>query len=104
MVVEFSNDYLQCLFEGKPVIGKPKFPADVITKFKKTILILQYADSSNSLKKFKGLNFEALKGNLKGYYSVRVDIRYRLIFTINKDLSLTVSEIIVIDELSKHYE
>lgn len=104
MVIKFRTSYLEKLFEGKPVPGKPRYSGDVVTKFKKTILMLQYLDSINELKKLKGLNFEALKGNFKGYYSVRINIQYRLIFSIEKDKSVVVKEILVIEDLSKHYE
>ena len=103
MIISFNNDYLQRLFENKSVIGKPRYSADVIEKFKKTVLKLQYADNSKELRKFRGLNFEALKGDLRGFYSVRVDLKYRLIFSIEEN-SIVLSEIIIIEDLSKHYE
>lgn len=72
MQIKFANAYLEKLFEGKPVPGKPKYGVDVIVKFKKTVLRLQFTDSIRQLSAIKGLNFEALKGNWIGFYSVRV--------------------------------
>jgi proteic killer suppression protein len=48
------------------------------------------------------LNFEALKGNLKGKYSVRVDIKYRIILRIEKD-KILVEDILVVEDLTNHY-
>lgn len=104
MVIKFRTSYLEKLFEGKLVPGKPKYSEEVITKFKKTILMLKFTDSISELKKFRGLNFEALKGDFKGFYSVRVNIQYRLILSIEKDKSVVVKEIVVIEDLSKHYQ
>lgn len=104
MVIKFRTSYLEKLFEGKAVPGKPKYSEEVITKFKKTILMLKFTDSIGQLKKFRGLNFEALKGDFKGFYSVRVNIQYRLILSIEKDKSVVVKEILVIEDLSKHYQ
>jgi proteic killer suppression protein len=104
LIVTFNNIYLQKIFENKPVIGKPQYASDIIQRFKKTVLMLQLADDIRELRKYKGLNFEALKGNMKGYYSVRVDKQYRLILQIKEDKSVTISEILVIEDLSKHYE
>ncbi|MGE5521184.1 MAG: type II toxin-antitoxin system RelE/ParE family toxin [Candidatus Dadabacteria bacterium] len=104
MIIQFRNLYLEKLFEGKTVPGKPKYRESVIVSFKKTILMLQFLDSISELKKFKGLHFKALKGTLKGYYSVRVNIQYRLIFSIEEDQSVMIKEILVIEDLSKHYE
>jgi|SRR5690242_5133627 proteic killer suppression protein len=104
MIVKFKNLYLQKLFEGAEISGKPKFERDVILKYKKTVLKLALADNIREIKLQKGLNFESLKGDLKGYYSVRVDLKYRLIFTLEKDGSIEVSEIILIHQLSNHYK
>lgn len=104
MIVRFNNSYLQKLFEDSPVTGKPKYSSDVITKFKKTILKLQFADEIRDIKAQRGLNFETLKGKMKEYYSVRVDYHYRLILTIDKKGTLNVSEIITIVDLTNHYQ
>jgi toxin HigB-1 len=100
MLVKFQNDYLEKLFTGEPLKGKPKFSDVVVTKFKKCIIILKNVDSSVELSKFRGLNFETLKGEKKELYSIRVDDGYRLEFKLFKD----IIEIIQIEELSKLYE
>ena len=103
MIVKFKNFYLQKLFESEDVSGKPKYDKAVIIKFKKTILKLQFANSITEIRQQKGLNFESLKGDLKGYFSVRVDYNYRLILTIEKD-KIEISEIILIHFLTNHYQ
>jgi toxin HigB-1 len=102
MIVEFNNAYLQKLFEGKQTAGKPKYSKDVILKFKKTVLMLQNTESVNELRKFRGLNFEALKGDYKGYYSVRVDLQYRLILSVEKG-SVIITDVLIIEDLTNHY-
>ena len=104
MILQFKNAYLEKLFEGKPVSGKPRFSNDVILKFKKTILKLKNADSLREIKNQKGLNFEALKGDLKGYYSVRVDYSYRLILTVDDDKTIKITEVLTIHDLTNHYQ
>lgn len=104
MLIQFKNTYLEKIFEGRPVAGKPRYSSDVILKFKKTVLKLKYADSLKDIKAQRGLNFEALKGDLKGFYSVRVDYSYRLILAVDKDNVVTVSEIITIHDLTNHYQ
>jgi len=104
MILQFKNAYLEKLFEGKPVPGKPRFSSDVVIKFKKTVLKLKYADSIRELKAQKGLNFEPLKGDLKGYFSVRVDYSYRLIITVDNDESVRITEILTVHDLTNHYQ
>lgn len=103
MIVQFNNAYLQKIFEGKQVTGKPKYSQDVILKYKKTVLMLQNTESIQELRKFRGMNFEALKGNFKGYYSVRVDLQYRLILSVEKD-SVVITDVLIIEDLTNHYQ
>ena len=53
------------------------------------------------LKQFRGLNFEHLKGNRNGECSIRLNDQYRLIFVHKNDEEI---EIILVNEISKHYE
>jgi proteic killer suppression protein len=103
MQVQFKNTYLEKLFQGKAVPGKPRYGSEVITKFKKTILKLKYADSLRDLQSQRGLNFEALKGDYNGFYSVRVDYSYRLILALENDL-LHIADIITVHDLTNHYQ
>ncbi|MDI9365954.1 MAG: type II toxin-antitoxin system RelE/ParE family toxin [Flavobacterium sp.] len=103
MKVTFNDAYLEKLYRNQPVKGKPVFSEEVIKQFKKTILKIVDADSTQELRQQKGLHFEALKGNKKGLYSIRVNKQYRLEFTIENDV-ITLLEIILIEHLSKHYE
>ena len=100
MVVKFENDYLEKLYVGDPLKGKPRYSEVVVKKIKKCVLILSSVGSSLELTKFNSLHFEALKGDKMGLFSIRVDLGYRLEFRITKD----VIEIVHIEQLSKHYE
>ena len=103
MIVAFNNAYLQKIYEGKQMAGKPKYSQDVILKFKKTVLMLQNTENIRELRKLRGLNFEALKGDYKGYYSVRVDLHYRLILSVEKD-SVVITDVLIIEDLTNHYQ
>lgn len=102
MIVEFEDEYLLELYRSQPK-GKPKYPTNVVKQYRKVIRILQTIDGVNELKNFRSLNFEALKGNLKGLYSVRANQQYRVLFRI-KEGQIEIGKIISITELSKHYE
>jgi proteic killer suppression protein len=103
MVIKFNNEYLELLAKDEKIKGKPKYDSEVILKYKKALKILEVMPNTIGLRHFRSLNFEALKGDLKGLYSVRVDYRYRLLFTIEKDL-VTITEIIVVEDLNNHYQ
>ena len=103
MTVVFKTEYLAYLYE-KPldtIKGKHHFGKDIIKQFKRKIEILMSIKNITQLKEFKSLSFEFLKGNRKGECSIRLNQQYRLIFEIkNKD----ELEIIMVHEISKHYE
>lgn len=103
MEVYFNNTNLEKLYVGLPVAGKLKYNKEVIAKFQAKIEILKNAENTAELKLFRSLNFEALKGDKKGLYSIRVDLKYRLEFRIERN-KITVSEIIFIEDLSNHYK
>lgn len=102
MTVKFNNDYLELHFQGKDLPDKPRFSDDVVKKFKKTVLMLQYAENIAQIRQLKGLNFELLKGDLKGWCSVRVDLKYRLILRVESD-NLIAAEALIVEELTNHY-
>jgi len=103
MIIKFNSSYLEHLAGNDKIIGKPKYDIEVVIKYRKILKILQAMPDTRGLRNMRSLNFESLKGDLKGYYSVRVDYRYRMVFTIEKDL-ITISEIIVIEDLNNHYQ
>ena len=102
MKVFFESEYLASLYESDPehLVGKRKIPAAVVKQYQKKVNILISIAELNELKSFRSLNFEALKGDRKGKYSIRLNKQYRLLFKINRNGEL---EIIII-EISKHYE
>lgn len=103
MEIHFKNAYLEKLFEGRAVPGKPRYSDEVVVKFKKTIQKLQFVDSFGELARHKGLNFESLKGDFKGYFSVRVDKSYRLILTKDKVGTVRILEVLTVHDLNNHY-
>jgi|SRR6218665_3997423 len=104
MIVQFKNSYLEALFQDKALPGKPRYSHDITVKFKKTIQKLKFADSIREIKSQKGLNFEGLKGDYKGFFSVRVDRSYRLILTVDKDEHVTIADILSVHDLTNHYQ
>ena len=103
MLIKFNNAYLKKIYTNEQLKGKPIYGIEIVKQFKKTVLKLELSDNTTQLRQFKGLNFEALKGDKKGLFSVRVNKQYRLEFEIEND-TITLSEIILIEGLSKHYE
>ncbi|MBI3883151.1 MAG: type II toxin-antitoxin system RelE/ParE family toxin [Sphingobacteriales bacterium] len=103
MEVRFRNIYLEKLFQGIEIKKKPLYSEETVIGFKKAIIKIAMADNSVQLRKLKSLHFEALKGNRQGQYSIRVNKKYRLIFTFEQT-QIVISEVVMIEELSNHYK
>lgn len=103
MKVEFKTEYLEYLYETptEDIKGKHAFGKEIIKQFKKKVEILISISNILQLRQFRGLNFEYLKGDRKGECSIRLNDQYRLLFEQKSENEI---EIILINEISKHYE
>jgi len=105
IIIEFEDKNLEILYEdGKIDNKKYRFQPSVIKQFIKTINKLRAAPDLNSLFKLHSLNYEYLKDDLKGFESVRVNDKYRIIFKSRKENNEIVINICRIYELSNHYQ
>ena len=103
MQIKFNDAYLEKLYRNQPIKGKPIFNIEIVKKFKKTVLKILDAETTQELRQQKGLHFESLKGNKKELYSIRINKQYRLEFKIENE-EITLFEIILIEHLSKHHK
>ncbi len=105
MVVIFGQTYLRELFQsGRSSDKKHRFQPDIIRRYQKRVEMLMAAPSAETLYKFNSLNFEALTGDKSGRYSIRVNDKYRIEFTLAADGDKPMLTICNIVELSNHYD
>ena len=62
------------------------------------------APTLETLYQLNSLNFEALKGDKSGLFSIRVNAQYRIEFTLNTEDENSILTICNIVELSNHYD
>jgi len=103
MKVSFATDELQELYETPltHLKGKRKYPHDIIKQYKKKVQLLIAVRKMEDLLPFKSLHFEYLKGDKKGQCSIRLNDQYRLILV---PVSEDKIQIVIVNEISKHYE
>ena len=105
MIVVFEEDYLRILYEsGVCNDKKHRYQPNVIKGYKRGIDYLKYAERKEDLFRINSLHFEALKGDKKGKFSIRVSLSYRIEFTIKETSEEPVLTICNIEELSNHYD
>ena len=104
MIVTFDKTYLKELYEtGKTSDKKYRFQPDIVSRYRKRIHVLRDAPYPETLYQLNSLHYEALSGDKAGIFSIRVNDKYRIEFTISdigNDKSLTICNI---TELSNHY-
>jgi len=107
MIIELMSDELEYLYDTDidEMEGKQSFSKDIIKQYKRKVDILVQIEKLSELNNYSSLNFEKLKSDLKGYYSIRLNKQYRLIFRVEKTEKNEISiQIIQVTEISKHYE
>jgi proteic killer suppression protein len=105
MEIQFEKEYLRELYEtGKATDKKHRFQPQIVTKYRKTIDILEAVAMVEDLFLYNTLHYEKLKGDKEGLESVRVNDKYRIEFKTTKVVSETVVTICNIIELSNHYK
>jgi len=104
MIVTFEEDYLRDLFEtGKTSDKKHRFQPEIVRKYKH-INLLNSVPDTNALMKYNSLNFEKLSGDKNDLFSIRVNIHYRIEFTVKDEGVDPVVKVCNIVELSNHYK
>ncbi|MCH5238397.1 MAG: type II toxin-antitoxin system RelE/ParE family toxin [Muribaculaceae bacterium] len=105
MIVTFEEDYLKSLYtDGCCNDKKHRYQPEIIKRYKRCVDYLKAASRKEDLFLINSLNFEALQGNKKGRFSIRVNDKYRIEFTLSETIEKSILTICNIVELSNHYK
>jgi proteic killer suppression protein len=80
MITSFKDNATADLYHGRQTNRVKRFPPDEIRIALRKLDILNAAYRVEDLREPPGNRLKALKGELFGYYSVRVNEQWRLIF------------------------
>lgn len=80
MIDSFGNQLAQDLYDDRSTRATRKFPPELHRIARRKLLYLHEADKLSDLKMPPGNRFEALKGILKEYHSIRVNDQWRVVF------------------------
>ena len=105
MYIEFDKDYLRELFEqGCTSDKKHRYQPEVIRDYYKCVMFLKRAEKVEQLYRIRSLNYEVLQGAKKGISSVRINIKYRLEFTVREVFGEQVITVCRLLDISNHYK
>ena len=80
MIENFGNRLAEDLFLDRPSKEFRRFPPDLKRAARRKLLYLHDAAELTDLRVPPGNRLEALKGNLSGYHSIRINDQWRIVF------------------------
>lgn len=94
MIINFKDKRLKAFYENTGPQTAKYFPPDLWERILDKLSLIKYAQSLNDLRIPPANHLELLSGNYAGFYSIRVNKKYRLIFRPEND---TVFDLALID-------
>ena len=104
MQIVFKQEYLSSLYYNQTADKKHRFQEQIIKKYIDRINTLESVDGIEELYRYNSLHFEALQGDKKGEYSIRINLQYRIEFTVEQSADQCSISICNILDLSNHYD
>ena len=95
MRVVFADDELALIETDQA--GSTRLGVAVIKSARRKLTILRAAVDDRSLRNWKSLHYEKLTGDREGQRSIRLNLKWRLVFTLNTEIIppiMTVLEIV----------
>lgn len=80
MIISFGNQLAQDLFDDRKSKYTRHFPPELYRVGRRKILYLHDADNLTDLRAPPGNRLEALRGGLQGFYSIRINDQWRVVF------------------------
>lgn len=96
MDVEFADKTLASLETDDP--SPTRLPVHVIKAARRKLVALRAATDDRALRNWKSLHYEKLKGDREGQRSIRVNDKYRIIFTLDNDATPKKASILAIED------
>ncbi len=80
MIVSFGDRATEDLYHNRPTSRARRFPQEVVGLALVKLDMLNGSAAVLDLRSPRGNRLEVLKGNLKGFHSIRVNDQWRLVF------------------------
>lgn len=105
MKIIFDKPYLEELYlKGRTSDKKHRFQPQIISKYRKTIDLIESLSVVQDFDRYHSLNYEMLTGDKAGIESVRVNNKYRIEFKTDNVVSEIVVTVCNILDLTNHYK
>jgi toxin HigB-1 len=91
MIISFGDDATEDIYHGGKTHHIRRFSPTIAKIVLRKLDMLNAADHISDLREPPGNRLEALKGDLTGYHSIRVNDQWRIIFQWKDNNALEVS-------------
>lgn len=78
--------------------GETRLPVAVIKSARRKLTVLRAASDDRSLRNWKSLHYEKLKGDREGQRSIRINDQYRMVFTLDEEPEPQIIEVLTIED------
>jgi proteic killer suppression protein len=93
MIRHFANDLAEDLFDDRRTRATRAFPPELRRVARRKLLYLHDAATLRDLRASPGNHLEMLKGDWKGFHSIRINDQWRIVFHWNAGSVLDVQMI-----------
>ena len=83
VIRSFKGKFAELILQGR--MAPKGFPADLAKLARRKLIMVDSADLLDALKSPPGNRLEALKGDLAGKHSIRINDQWRIVFRWTKD-------------------
>lgn len=80
MIASFGDRATEDLYHGRKSKAARRVPSDIVSVALRKLDMINAAQVLQDLASPPGNHLEALRGNLKGYHSIRINDQWRLVF------------------------
>ena len=78
--------------------GNTRLPVSVIKSARRKLTVLRAAIDDRSLRNWKSLHYEKLKGSREGQRSIRLNDQYRMVFTLDESANPQRATIVAVED------
>jgi toxin HigB-1 len=96
MRVVFADDSLARIETDEA--GATKLPVAVIKSARRKLTVLRAATDDRSLRNWKSLHYEKLRGDREGQRSIRLNDQYRMVFTLDESAEEPTLTVLAIED------
>jgi proteic killer suppression protein len=95
MLIEYEDKRLALLETDRA--AETRLPAEIIESFRRKLVVLRSAPDERTIRNWKSLRYEKLKGDREGRRSIRLNDKWRVVFELDTSTdpaTLRISEVV----------